>query len=55
MNTDGTNAIATIAGYKYFNFSFEILPMIKDRTKVIRIMIRTIPIALIGFENKGNI
>lgn len=54
MNTDGINNIAIMIGYKYFIFSFDILPIATDKTNVDIIIKDTIPIKSAGPANNGN-
>ena len=55
MGTEGINKIAIIAGYRYFCFMFEILPIIIDKTNTDIIIRNTMPIASVGPANNGNI
>lgn len=55
MKTDGKNTIAQPMGYRHLNSSCDKIPSIKDKQKVVRIIMNTIPIASVGPANKGKI
>lgn len=55
MNTDGTNNIAVIIGYKYFIFLTDIKPITTESNNVANIIKTTIPIASVGPANSGKI
>ena len=54
INTDGTNVIAMIIGYKYFTFRFEMLPIRIESNNVAKISKTIIPITSVGPANNGN-
>lgn len=55
MNTDGTNNIAVIIGYKYFIFLSDRKPITAENNNVATMIRTTIPITSVGPANSGKI